>query len=41
MATVGMAAKAELRFKCNIDYRGYISDIDLDRNNYAYGYRGY
>ena len=30
---------AELSFKCNIDYRGYITDIDLDRNNYAYGYR--
>ena len=32
---------AELSFKCNIDYRGYISDIDLERNNYAYGYRRY
>ena len=32
---------AELSFKCNIDYRGYITDIDLDRNNYAYGYRRY
>ena len=30
---------AELSFKCNVDYRGYITDIDLDRNNYAYGYR--
>jgi hypothetical protein len=28
----------ELRFKCNINYRGQITDIDLDRNNYAYGY---
>ncbi len=33
--------QAELSFKCNIDYRGYITDIDLDRNNYAYGYRRY
>ncbi|MGI8611976.1 MAG: hypothetical protein ACR2KH_06885 [Sphingomicrobium sp.] len=32
---------AELAFKCNIDYRGYISDIDVDRNTYAQGYRGY
>jgi hypothetical protein len=33
---------AELTFKCNIDYRGYITDIDLDRNRYAYGgYRNY
>jgi hypothetical protein len=31
--------QGELSFKCNIDYRGYIRDIDLDRNNYAYGYR--
>jgi hypothetical protein len=30
---------AEFSFKCNVDYRGYITDIDLDRNNYAYGYR--
>jgi hypothetical protein len=34
-------APAELTFKCNIDYRGYITDIDLNRNTYAYGYRGY
>lgn len=34
-------APAELSFKCNVDYRGYITDIDLDRNSYAYGYRRY
>jgi hypothetical protein len=35
-------AAAELSFKCNVDYRGYISDIDLDRNSYSnYGYRRY
>lgn len=33
-------------FKCNVDYRGYISDIDLDRLNNSYsgyggGYGGY
>jgi hypothetical protein len=28
-------------FKCNVDYRGYISDIDLDRLNSAYGNVGY
>ena len=28
--------QGELSFKCNIDYRGYIRDIDLDRNNYGY-----
>ena len=31
----------EFEFRCNIDYRGYISDIDLDRSrrysNYGYG----
>ena len=33
---------AELTFKCNIDYRGYVTDVDLDRNRYAYGgYRNY
>jgi hypothetical protein len=29
---------AELSFRCNIDYRGRILDIDLDRNNNAYAY---
>ncbi len=33
--------QAELTFKCDVDYRGYITDIDLDRNRYAYGYRRY
>lgn len=28
--------QGELTFKCNIDYRGAIRDIDLDRNNYGY-----
>jgi hypothetical protein len=27
----------ELSFRCNVDWRGRILDIDLDRNNYAYG----
>ena len=31
----------ELAFKCNIDYRGYISDIDLYRVDNRYGYSGY
>ena len=32
----------DLRFKCDIDYRGYITDIDLDRNSYGYNnYRRY
>lgn len=28
---------ADLRFSCRTDSRGYINDIDLERNNYAYG----
>jgi hypothetical protein len=31
----------DFAFKCNIDYRGYISDIDLDRLNSNYGNYGY
>lgn len=31
--------RGELTFKCDIDYRGYINDIDVDRINY--GYRRY
>ena len=29
---------AELQFKCDVDYRGRIRDIDLNRNNNAYQY---
>ena len=36
----GYANAGELTFKCDIDYRGYIKDIDINRNNNAYyGYR--
>jgi hypothetical protein len=38
----GYANAGELSFKCDIDYRGYIRDIDIDRNTNAYyGYRRY
>ncbi|MDQ3077708.1 MAG: hypothetical protein M3Q83_02575 [Pseudomonadota bacterium] len=34
--------QADLNFRCNIDYRGRITDIDLDRRGNRYGsYRGY
>ena len=33
----GYGQQPNLTFKCNIDYRGYISDIDLNRTNVAYG----
>ena len=36
----GYQPQGELRFKCNVDYRGYIRDIDVTRSN-NYGYRGY
>ncbi len=29
---------ADLTWKCKVDYRGYISDIDVDRNSSSYGY---
>ena len=32
------AAPQEFEFKCNVDYRGYISDIDLDPSHNRYGY---
>ena len=36
----GYANAGELSFKCDIDYRGRIRDIDIDRNRNAYyGYR--
>ena len=32
----------ELSFRCNVDYRGYVTYVDVDRNRYAYGgYRNY
>jgi len=31
---------ADLRFSCRVDYRGYVSNIDIKRNNQAYR-RGY
>jgi len=30
----------ELTFKCNVDYRGYVSSVDINRNN-SYGSNGY
>ena len=35
---------ADLYFKCEVDYRGYIRDLDISRTNNGYGnygYRGY
>ena len=38
----GYTNAGELSFKCDIDYRGFIKDIDIDRNDNAYyGYRRY
>lgn len=33
----GYGAQGDLAFKCNIDYRGYVRDIDFDRVDTAYG----
>lgn len=32
---------ADMRFSCRTDSRGYITDIDLDRNSSSYGYNNY
>lgn len=37
----GQQQVPDLRFDCTVDYRGYISHLDIDRDNRAYGYRGY
>jgi hypothetical protein len=35
-------ASGELTFKCDVDYRGFIRDTDVNRNSYSnYGYRRY
>lgn len=36
----GYSNRADLRFKCEVDYRGNIRDLHIDRND-SYGYRGY
>jgi hypothetical protein len=37
----GQQQQGELTFRCNVDYRGYVTNVDIDRNRYAYGYRNY
>ena len=40
----GQQGYPDLRFNCKVDFRGRITDLDLDRNNVRYnnyGYRGY
>ena len=40
----GQQAYPDLRFNCKVDFRGRITDLDLDRTNVRYnnyGYRGY
>lgn len=34
----GASSSADLRFQCNIDYRGRITNLDLNRNDRRYGY---
>jgi hypothetical protein len=41
--TYGAQAPVDLTFTCRTDYRGYITDIDVDRaqSNYGYNYQPY
>ena len=34
-------APVDLTFKCKTDYRGFITDVDIDRAQNAYGYNQY
>jgi hypothetical protein len=34
----GAQGAPDLTFKCKTDYRGFVTDVDLDRTNRAYGY---
>jgi len=40
-AGYGNQGQVDLTWKCKVDYRGYISDIDLDRAQSNYGYGSY
>ena len=37
----GDGNQADLTWKCKVDYRGFVSDIDVDPAQGAYGYNGY
>ena len=37
-AGYGAQQPADLTFKCSTDYRGYVTDVDIDRATTAYGY---
>jgi len=37
----GYGNQADLTWKCKVDYRGFVSDIDVDPAQGAYGYNGY
>ena len=37
----GYNSGADLSFKCNVDYRGRITDLDLNRRGVSYGYNNY
>ena len=41
--TYGAQAPVDLTFTCRTDYRGYITDVDIDRaqSNYGYNYQPY
>ena len=37
-AGYGYNSPVDLTWKCKVDYRGFVSDVDIDRANSAYGY---
>ena len=40
-AAYGNQGQVDLTWKCKVDYRGYVSDIDLNRVSSNYGYGNY
>ena len=40
-AAYGNQGQVDLTWKCKVDYRGYVSDIDLNRAQSNYGYGNY
>ena len=37
----GYQGRANLRFNCKVNFRGQVTDVDIDRRRNSYGYNGY
>lgn len=37
----GYQARSNLRFNCKVNFRGQVTDVDIDRRRNSYGYNGY